>query len=342
MNGDVKRGFKPKTIEKTIRHKINHWISTLKVEDENEDKAKLETSKLQAEVRESYIVTGGAITSMLLGELPNDYDIYFNNTDTAKKVVDHYLKRLVKADRIREIKSVVDDGRVKIMIKSAGVVGEDTDTSKYDFFESLSVEDLRKYFEDDFQKDNAEKGKYKVINANTNAITLSDDIQLIIRFVGPPEEIHKNYDFVHCTNWYTEKDGLVLNQAALTSILTKELKYVGSKYPLCSMFRLKKFIQRGWTITAGEMLKIGWDINDLNLKGVTDGDYSVLQDQLIGVDAAYFYQLLSALKEQTREGRPIDRTYLFEVINRVFDEDEDFERMSAMENESDDYENYSL
>jgi hypothetical protein len=146
----------------------------------------------------------------------------------------------------------------------------------------------------------------------TNAITLTDQIQIVLRFVGPANEIHKNYDFVHTTNYFTESEGAILNQPALESILARELKYVGSLYPICSVFRIKKFIQRGWTITAGEMLKIAWDISKLNLN-----DREVLQDQLTGVDAAYFNQLISMLKE----GEEIDRTYLFELVNRVFDQD---------------------
>jgi hypothetical protein len=81
------------------------------------------------------------------------------------------------------------------------------------------------------------------------------------------------------------------------------------------MFRLKKFIKRGWTITAGEMLKIAWDINKLDLN-----DRLVLQDQLTGVDAAYFRQIIDLLN---KDDKPIERTYLFELINRIFDEDND-------------------
>lgn len=63
------------------------------------------------------------------------------------------------------------------------------------------------------------------------------------------------------------------------------------------------------------MLKIGWDISKLNLN-----DIDVLKDQLVGVDAAYFHQMLSILENN----KDIDRTYLFEIINRVFDSvDED-------------------
>lgn len=75
----------------------------------------------------------------------------------------------------------------------------------------------------------------------------------MVRFHGDPAEIHENYDFVHCTNYWTSWERRVtLNQQALECIMTKELRYIGSKYPVASVFRVRKFIERGWTIGAGQ------------------------------------------------------------------------------------------
>jgi hypothetical protein len=300
------KGFKRKTIVKAITSKIENWLKS--IEDEN----------LRKEVGEHYIVTGGAITSMLLGQNPNDYDLYIDNTSTAEKLAKYYLSKIPTSDNykdhIREVK--VFEGRVSIFIKSAGLATVDDNQKDYRYFEMEGTEqDQQDYFE---KFDVKTKEKYVPILISSNAITLSSSVQIILRFVGPAQEIHKNYDFLHCTNYYTPTEGLVLNQKALESIMCKELKYVGSLYPICSMFRIKKFIKRGWTITAGEMLKIAYDINKLNLN-----DINVLRDQLTGVDAAYFLEVINILrKENTKE---LDRTYLFDTINRVFDEaDEEF------------------
>ena len=61
------------------------------------------------------------------------------------------------------------------------------------------------------------------------------------------------------------------------------------------------------------MLKIAWDINKLDLSKI-----DILQDQLVGVDAAYFNQIINILKSESNQS--IDRTYIFELVNRVFDE----------------------
>ena len=67
---------------------------------------------------------------------------------------------------------------------------------------------------------------------------------------------------------------------------------MGSKYPLCSIIRTRKFIQRGYTINAGQYLKMAMQLNELDLK-----DVSVLQDQLIGVDSAYFDMVIRCNKK---------------------------------------------
>jgi hypothetical protein len=141
---------------------------------------------------------------------------------------------------------------------------------------------------------------------------LSGQVQLVIRFYGTPEQIHENYDYVHATNYWTSWDRKVtLRVEALECLLTRELRYIGSKYPICSLVRARKFIQRDWSINAGQFLKIAWQINELNLK-----DFSVLREQLVGMDMAYFSQVLSALYE--KDPNKINSAYLTEVIDRIF------------------------
>ena len=302
----VKRGFKRKTIEATIRAKVKAWVATI------------EDIELRDAIKKNYIVTGGAITSMLLGDLPNDYDVYFSDVDIAARVAKYYISRLPTPDNECTKTPIVTvpetRDRVEIKVQSAGIAGEDIDQSKYEYFEQYTDgADRAAAYLDAMATKNT--GKYTSLAITTNAITLTDQIQIVLRFVGSPEEIHQNYDYVHTTNWFTEEHGLELRVEALESTLARELKYVGSRYPVCSMFRLKKFIKRGWTITAGEMLKIAWDISKLDLN-----DREVLQDQLTGVDAAYFRQIIDLL---AKDDKPIERTYLFELINRIFDEDQE-------------------
>jgi hypothetical protein len=250
-------------------------------------------------LREKTIVTGGCITSLLLGEIPKDYDVYFKDAISACQVAEYYLnsseyKNL--SDRI-----VLEDGRVKVFISSRGVAGE---APIEDNTIDLVLPELA---------EPKETKKYKAIFFTDNAITLTNGIQLVLRFVGEAEDIHKNYDFVHCTNWYdVGSDRLTLYPDALKSILAKELVYVGSKYPVCSLFRIKKFIKRGWNINAGEVLKIAFQISELDLS-----DIEVLEDQLTGVDTSYFATLISALRTKEEEFKP-SYSYLSTLIDKIF------------------------
>ncbi len=294
----MQRSFKNKTIEKIISSKVDYWIKS--ITDET----------IHDEILDNYIVTGGAITSLLLGEKPNDFDIYFSNPQTAKKVADYYLSKLIPSNKVSKIYSVIENDRVAIVIKSSGVTPDENPGDGYKYFEHSRSDAIEQYLDKD-KTEEQKKVKFGIQLITTNAITLNDEIQIIIRFTGEASVIHKNYDFIHVTNYYTKKEGLVLNLDAVRSVMTKELRYIGSLYPLCSMFRIRKFIKRGWTISAGQMLKIGYDISTLDLSNPR-----ILKEQLVGVDVAYFNELLNILKT---ENRNLDRIYLAELIERVFD-----------------------
>ncbi len=169
-------------------------------------------------------------------------------------------------------------------------------------------------------KDEPKKPRFRVLFVTSNAITLSDKAQIVIRFQGEPAQIHEKYDYKHCTAYWTSWEQQVKVDAdTLLCIMNKELRYVGSLYPLCSVIRLRKFLSRGWTINAGQIVKMLWQVNQLNLS-----DPVVLEDQLVGVDSAYFAQVITALRERMEkraaagESCEIDGTYLCTLLDKVF------------------------
>jgi len=223
--------------------------------------------------------------------------------------------------------------RVRIVAKSAGVAGELKEGEKakdYQYFEArpdneaadyvrgvvqdpADVEDLVEDIEAKLPTDEDDtKPKYRPVFLSTNAITLSHKIQIVLRFYGDADEIHKNFDFAHCTSYWTSKDdNLVLRPHAMEALLTKELRYIGSKYPVCSLIRVRKFLQRGWTVNAGQIVKMAMQVSELDLT-----DVKVLQDQLTGVDVAYFCQLVERVKESDPE--KVNSAYIIEIIDRMF------------------------
>lgn len=258
--------------------------------------------EVQKLVRRDSLITGGAIASMLLNEKVNDYDIYFTTCETTFAVARYYAAKFVPEKEGGKVEALCENGRVALAGDGLGIAtGMRMDRDEVeDQGAQEAVEDAKN------------DGTCKVLFLSPNAITLSDQIQIIIRFYGPPAEIHANYDFVHCTNYWTSKEEtLVLQPAALEALLTKELRYVGSKYPLCSIIRTRKFIRRGWQINAGQYLKMALQLNELDLL-----DIPTLQDQLIGVDSAHFIALLDTIA--AKDDGKLTAAYVCEIIDRIF------------------------
>lgn len=321
MTNQYRRGMQRKTIRKILNAKLEDWVKSIK--DEN----------VVALIRKNAIVTGGSIATLLIGEPVNDYDIYFRDKATTIAVANYYVDWFnelhggidakgtrndhtpeVKEEKIKNCKGVEEE-RVTIRIKSAGVASEEME--EYQYFESATPEEAHSFAESlkiDLieQNEDGSKPQYRPIFMSQNAITLSQKVQLVIRFFGSPSQIHDNYDFAHAKCYYDWGTGeLDLPAESLECLLSRTLKYRGSLYPIASIFRTKKFVERGWHISAGDQLKIMWQINELDLK-----DPAVLREQLTGVDAAYMWQLIHAL-----EGVDPERwnsAYIAEIIDRIF------------------------
>lgn len=344
--------MKKKTIRRVIRKKVANWLES--IEDES----------LRKLLAENVIVTGGVIPSMLLDEKIIDFDIYFRTHAATLAAVTYYVNKF-KANPppkygVRgtgHISISDDDDRIKIIIKSDGIAGDpsvqlpDGDSDAY-------VETAATVVECDKpeSKEGEKKPKYRPIFLSANAITLSDKVQLIARFYGEPEEIHKFYDYAHCTCYWTSWDNrLVLRPHALECLLAKDLRYRGSKYPICSIFRIRKFLRRGWSITAGQLLKMIMQIMELGgdyygwktkyeillnatkravtgngvsvlhealneVSAIRDYDLNLLEEQLTGVDAAYFMELVRILRDKSESNSSvkIDNAYISEVIDKIF------------------------
>jgi len=309
--------MKVKNVKSVLRKKTNDWLAHI---DDAALRSRLDT--------EGVIVTGGAIVNLLLGESLNDYDVYFKTLETVKKIADHYVgwfrqnppPRLAingacMPIMVEEYTTVRNEPGVRISIKSAGVAGENS--TDYAYYEAdpdgaNAAEYVEKAKEIADEQD--KKPRYRPIFLTPNAISLSDKMQLVLRFYGDADRIHGSFDYAHCMQAWDSKTGeLHLHTEALQALLAKDLIYRGSFYPICSLVRARKFIQRGWTISAGQLFKIAWQIHNLNLD-----DIGVLEDQLTGVDTAYFLELIALVKQRKEQGKAIDETFIMEVVDKIF------------------------
>jgi len=344
--------MKPKTIKAIVGKKFDQWLAT--ITDKNvrkmvEDNAILTGGSivsmlLNEDVNDFDFYFRNKETTKAVAEY---YVAKFKENPPSTFVNDRSREVPITVSEVGD--------RIKIVVKSAGIASENGSNS-YQYFEGVNdggasaqnyVNEVASAIRDDgaetmqetearvqnllhggnpnapindvdqivqtfSQQKQNRRFDYRPIFLTTNAITLSNQVQIVVRFYGEPEQIHENYDFVHCTNYWSSWDReLHLNSEALVCILSRELKYIGSKYPLASIFRTRKFIRREWTITAGQMLKIMMQIKDLDLN-----DISVLEDQLIGVDIAYFHELISKLRDKCND--TVDQAYLISLIDEIF------------------------
>jgi len=300
---------------------VTKWIDTI------------ESEQLKAALKQGVIVSGGAITSMALNEPVNDYDVYFRSQALAREVALYYISKFKNEGPRPELRKTTilnirgeREERLVFWIQSAGVAS--VESAKYEYFETRPEWETDNYIEsldtavESTEEDPAammlrvEKAeKYEPVFFTNNAITLRGGMQLVIRFCGEPDEIHDNYDFTHCKSYYDYKeDKLDIPPEVMQCLLERTLVYSGSLYPICSLMRLRKFLDRGWRISAGELLKLAENITHVDFNNV-----GMLQEQLMGVDVAYMRQFITALNRAKKDKQRIDAAYIAQLLDKIYD-----------------------
>lgn len=326
-----------RNIERALQAKLKDWLEHI------------DNEYIKDLIRQNAMVSGGAIVSLVNGEKPNDYDIYFKTKEATMEVAKYYAeiwnnelnkgKKIIVVDTNEliandayhatyrfpdRIECLIDNGTYNKSGRAGEIRNEelldmmamnDNESGIDDKSEPIDFNEPEVHL-DKSEADKDNKMKYRPRYFSTNAITLSDGIQIVIRFWGPIEEIHQNFDFLHCKgNYDFATNTLNISNETLFAIINKELIYQGSKYPLCSIIRTRKFITRGYTINAGQYVKMALELQELDLK-----DLKTFKDQLIGVDSLYFAQMIGAMTNKRLSDPDFDFTgpYLIEIINRIF------------------------
>lgn len=314
----------------------------------NEYLKSITDEELRLDVKSSAIIAGGSIASLMQGEEYNDLDIYFDNKEVLEKLVKYYtnywnsnhkskVSYISKEEDISNAKSELissleenisndkDNEYYEKYLDDNNEIDHEALKDKFSYLDDITIDNSgvymfiksKGYVEEKPSENDEEKPKYRPTFITDNAITLADNIQIITRFSGFPEDILKKFDYAHTLNYFIPaRNEICLNKQALSSLLTKELIYVGSEFPLCSLFRMRKFINRGYTINAGQILKMVFQLNYLDLT-----DLKVLRKQLVGVDSTYMSWFIADMQEYVSTGGMVDNDYLYSLIGKLFDEE---------------------
>ncbi|NUJ17477.1 hypothetical protein FKN04_12915 [Bacillus glycinifermentans] len=148
----------------------------------------------------------------------------------------------------------------------------------YDFFltdESL-VKELRRFFDNGTlkYKNGVKIGKYKgeTLVYTDNAISIGM-YQIITKWVGDPEDVIEEFDFKH--NMFYYKDDEIKTLVDWSYLEDNKLRYNEKRArDICgTIIRIKKFVERGFTITNREVSKMLLKLHEV---GFNDRELEIL------------------------------------------------------------------
>ncbi len=145
--------------------------------------------------------------------------------------------------------------------------------------------------------------------------------QLVTRFTGQPAEILDTFDFTITQGLYDfENSQFVFGDRFFQDNAKKKLVYLGkSHFPICAMYRTKKYQMRGYNLPGSTIMHIALSIVRLDIK-----NYKELKQQLMGIDTIYLQGLLNSGKYD--DALPVDYgTFLVDAFEKLDGVEHDIE-----------------
>jgi len=220
-------------------------------------------------------IAGGAILSVSREEKIKDYDLFLTDPSSARSLVNLFMRRIDGGSTF-QLLTQEDDTNPKI---SKGILGFTQPQLM-----TVSIEEVIDNFNKKCKEEKA-GGTVKPVYLSKNAVTLSNGIQIIFRFIGEPEDVFSTFDYEHCkVYWRPDPLGLLLGKLVYSgrsqeSIAKNELIYTGNtRFVLSAISRLNKFIKRGWGITPSSLLSLAVTSSKIDWS-----DRKVLEEELLGI-----------------------------------------------------------
>lgn len=137
-------------------------------------------------------------------------------------------------------------------------------------------------------------------------------VQLITKFHGDPHKVFQNFDFTITHGAYCfYNQHFVLGERFLQDLACKRLVYAGaSRYPICAMYRIKKYLDRGYNVSGATIMHIALSIVQLNIR-----NYADLKEQLMGIDTVY----LQGVLDKHNPENPVDYGEFIEDVFKAID-----------------------
>lgn len=117
-------------------------------------------------------------------------------------------------------------------------------------------------------------------------------VQLVKVLTRTPSEVISSFDFTICQAAFDPDDGFIFGADFFQHLAQRRLVFnVKAEYPICSLYRARKFMKRGFSLSGIEAIKLGLRIHSLKIETYRD-----LRAQLMGIDTLFLRDLTDSLK----------------------------------------------
>jgi len=153
-----------------------------------------------------------------------------------------------------------------------------------------------------------EIGKKNPIKVQT---VLIDDLIL-----ASPTFILAEFDYTICMGAFDfQVDKFIVSREFLAHLAQRRLVFnIKTKYPIVSLLRAVKFINRGYRLAGIEALKIGLTCNALQIK-----TYKDLREQILGIDTLFLRELTDRLSKPETAENDYDFEYAMDLISELLE-----------------------
>ena len=234
---------------------------------------------------------------------------------------------MYKKQRYLLTKALKEHGIFDIFIKHGVVIAGGAIRA---VFAGEKISDYDVYFKNneiknDFIKDFSDKAT--VLGKTDNAITFAhclENEKIYVQSCILPnamfEDVSKiieTFDFTCCMGAFDCGTlQFILHSSFLPDLARRELKInVNAKYPICTLFRVKKYIAKGYKISGTECVKLALAINKLNMK-----NYQELKEQLNGIDTLFLKELTDKLMSDEYREKDYDFNEFLEMLDNYFED----------------------
>ena len=169
---------------------------------------------------------------------------------------------------------------------------------------------LEKAIAVDFMQAAKKDGKTVETDSALSLMVDNHRLQLIKAVMGTPEEIINDFDFTICQGAFHLERGFIFNDDFFQHLAQRRLVFnIHAKFPICSLYRTRKFIKRGFSLSGIEAIKLGLCIQALRLD-----TYKDLRAQLMGIDTLFLKDLTDSLRGE--EERKFDLNEFLATLDR--------------------------